>query len=67
MLQRQLCEMPNMKGNVCVFFNVTSNKSFFAYTIEKVLESGMLFLWVCVCQSLFDLYRTAVNIQKNFS
>lgn len=48
MLQRQLCEMPNMKGNVCVFFNVTSNKSFFAYTIEKVLESGMLFLWVCV-------------------
>lgn len=49
------------------FFNVTSNKSFFAYTIEKVLESGMLFLWVCVCQSLFDLYRTAVNIQKNFS
>jgi len=67
MLHRQLYEMPNIKGNVWFFPNMTSNKSFFAYIIEKVLQSGMLFLWVCVCQSLFDLYRSAVNIQKNFS
>ena len=66
MLQRQLSEMPNTKEDVC-FFYVTSNKSFFAYIIEKVLESGMVFLWVCVCQNLFDLYGTSVNIQKNFS